>query len=342
MTAKTKEKSPDILVLGAGIIGLSCAMELAKRGTKVAIYDEAWPPRGASWVAAGMLAPAHEAIDAHHPKLFDLCSASSGLWREFRDVLENDGSTDIGYRAEPKLVVTKNQDLKSVQKRLARLSELQIPHRFLEKAELFELEPAITTSAAGAIALETDHQVDNRAVIDALIARCETLGVERLSDPTEANIVLRTTGWQSRGVRPVKGQIISLAPRPRGPKHVINYNDLYIVPKKDRVVVGATSEEGLSDTETHREVTEDLLERALEIVPCLRDNPVVECIAGVRPSPPDHAPVLGRMKNGDFIATGHYRNGILLAPITAQIMADMILEEKVSDLAAAFSPDRFS
>ncbi|MEM6411461.1 MAG: FAD-dependent oxidoreductase [Pseudomonadota bacterium] len=342
MTAKTNQKSPEVLVLGAGIIGLSCAMELARRGVKVAIYDEAWPPRGASWVAAGMLAPAHEAIDAHHPKLFDLCLASSGLWSEFRDFLENEGSTDIGYRAEPKLVVVKNQDLKWVQKRLALLSEMQIPHRFVEKTELSELEPAITTSAAGAIALETDHQVDNRAVIRALIAGCETLGVERLSDPKKANIVLRTTGWQSRGVSPVKGQIISLAPRPGSPKHVINYNDLYIVPKEDRIVVGATSEEGSSDTETNPEATEDLLEKALEIVPCLRDNLVIECIAGVRPSPPDHAPVLGRMKNGDFIATGHYRNGILLAPITAQIMADMILDEKVSDLAAAFSPDRFA
>ncbi|MEM7661679.1 MAG: FAD-dependent oxidoreductase [Pseudomonadota bacterium] len=336
----------DITVIGAGIIGLSCAWELAKRGAKVSIFEKRWPPRGASWAAAGMLAPVSEAATeiGGHECLFDLCMESAALWPNFAADLETASGIDLGYRSGPSLTIATSADrLASFEAASVALTRRNIPHKLLTEAEARSLEPSLGPTIVGGLRYDIDGQIDNRAVMNALIKACEKVGVKLASQPTpDGAATLETIGWQASDSRPVKGQLMSLLPTTGGPRHVLNDRDLYIVPKADRIVIGATSEPGLSDNAVDISATDTLLRRAVSIVPALAEADILERWAGIRPATDDRAPIMSAENGSHYVATGHYRNGILLAPITARIMADMILEGRTSDLAAAFSPDRFA
>lgn len=370
-----KASPQSIAVIGAGIIGLSCALELADRGRDVTIFEKAWPPRGASWAAAGMLAPAFEAAEGlgAHPKLFDLCDASAGLWPDWAAMLEARTGLPSGYMPGPSLAIAtsaKEADrLASIQSRLT-IHPLA-PEACLTR--LRDIEPAIEAEVQAAMLLPSDGQADNRRTIEALMACIEAHKRIRIKTQAPAlrleqgrldhaghDATLITSGWQSANVSidasgaviplaqldPVfstlqifGGQMLAVAPIENGPKMTIRCGDLYIVPKSDRIIIGATTEPGRALKRPEADVIQRLKARAVVLCPALADAPIIETWAGIRPGTQDHAPLLGLSRVDDlYVATGHYRNGILLAPITAQIMADLIVSGITSDLAAGFSP----
>ena len=367
---------PSIAVIGAGIIGLSCALELADRGARVTLYEKQWPPRGASWAAAGMLAPAFEAAAAPgtHPRLFELCDASARLWPSWSADLEAKSGRAAGYVPGPSLAIaqTAEQAAKLNAVRQALSDHDLAPRDCLDR--LGEVEPAIAADTCGALLLPSDGQADNRATLDALLAcaeRHERIDIQTREAPLDAtptgidhaghDATLIASGWRSakvaleRGqaktdlaaldplfseVHAYGGQMLAVAPVENGPKLTVRCGHIYIVPKSDRIIIGATTEPGRTSLEPVASTIQSLHQAAAEICPALAGAKVIESWAGIRPGTRDHAPILGETSvPGLFIASGHYRNGILLAPLTARIMADLILDQNSSDLARAFSPE---
>ena len=364
-----------IAVIGAGIIGLSCAVELADRGLRVTLYDKTWPPRGASWAAAGMLAPAFEAIaePGTHPNLFDLCDQSARLWPEWAGKLEARTGLSSGYHPGPSIAIA--LDALQTRKLTAVASTLKTRPDAPQDctSRLQSLEPAIQTGVQAAILLPSDGQADNRKTLAALAACAEahpgiTIHPHEAPLRSERNRLdhaghkstLLTAGWGT-GVVAVEetgrripilnwdvmldeidcygGQMLAVAPVEGAPKMTVRCGHIYIVPKADRIIIGATTEPGRRIKAAEPDVIADLQRRAAEICPVLADAPVLETWVGIRPGTHDHAPILGETAMpGLFVASGHYRNGILLAPITAQIMADLIVDGQSSTLARAFSP----
>ena len=364
-----------IAVIGAGIIGLSCALELADRGLDVSLYEKNWPPRGASWAAAGMLAPAFEAAATPntHPNLFQLCTQSAALWPEWAASLEQKSGAASGYQPGPSLAVAMTADEASHLEAMARHMAGTPSAPQSCQIRLHEIEPAIEGQLQAAWLLPSDGQVDNRLTMAALIALADDhprirlvseaanfSAVDGVLDHLGHDATLICAGWgtahikvQDRGrtkslvewepslgeITCYGGQMLSVAPIAGAPNTTIRCGNLYIVPKADRIVIGATTEPGRVLTEAEPDIVETLRARAIEICPGLAPAEVIETWAGVRPGTKDHAPLLGATRAPNlFVASGHYRNGILLAPITAQIMGDLIVDGKTSDLAAAFAP----
>ena len=364
-----------IAIIGAGIVGLSCALELADRGVRVTLYDKQWPPRGASRAAAGMLAPAFEAIGAadHHPNLFEFCDTSAGLWPDWADRLEKRAQMPSGYHSGPTLAVAfteaEVEKLKAVRATLSN-------HPLAPKAclaDLHAIEQTVAGHVLAALLLPSDGQVDNRRTMDALVCcveQHELIKIETESAPLKWSAggldhaghqaTLVTAGWQSGAVmvqrnsalvdirelepvlgdvQPIGGQMLAVEAIENGPRSTIRAGHLYIVPKSDRIIIGATSEPGRVLDQPKSEQIAELRARAIEICPVLAQANILESWAGVRPGLPNHAPLLGETRVENlFVASGHYRNGILLAPITAQIMGDLIVDGRRDALATKFAP----
>lgn len=364
-----------VAIIGAGIIGLSCALELAERGARVSVFEREWPPRGASWAAAGMLAPAFEAAAAPgtHPRLFELCQASAEAWPDWAQRLETRSGRSSGYTPGPSLALAKTPEQADLLTAIG--SKLSGPTLAPQPCadHLQDIEPAVQTDLLAAALLPSDGQADNRRTLEALMASVSahaniTLyehepvlrSVSGQLDHAGHAATLITAGWQSAQVQidhggqlipaasldPVfdeveiyGGQMLAVAPVAGGPQMTVRCGHLYIVPKTDRIIIGATTEPGRALEQPDHDTIADLHRQAAEICPVLADATVLETWAGIRPGTRDHAPILGETRcPGLFVATGHYRNGILLAPITAQIMADLILAGQASELAAAFAP----
>ncbi|MEO0981177.1 MAG: FAD-dependent oxidoreductase [Pseudomonadota bacterium] len=349
MTAASADRpgrAPDIAIIGAGIIGLSCAWALARRGARITVYDTAAPGRGASWAAAGMLAPGFEAAGEQgaHPELFEFCLAGAALWPDFADALTAATGVALGFDKTPTLAIA------TCAGEAARLAALEaalaakgVASEALLASEARALEPTLSGETEGGLLLPTDMQVDNRAVVAALIDAARQAGVAFAdAEPPEAAVRIQCTGWRTKGVAPVGGQVVSLSPDAGRPTRVVRAGDLYIVPKSDRTLIGATVEPGRTRGDADAEIVADLQARAARLCPTLAAGGVLEAWAGVRPATPDHAPMIGWTAPARLVATGHYRNGVLLAPITAEIVADMALGGAPSELAAAFAPDRFA
>ena len=351
-----------IAIVGAGIIGLSCALELAERGALVSIYDKSVPGRGASWAAAGMLAPAFEVGHERgaHPDLFDLCLKSSAIWPEFAAGLQRRCGHEVGFRSGPSLAVAASEDdLNQLERIAVALSAKDVEFESLSAGQLSNLDSGLSSHLLGGLKLPTDGHVDNRLVVLGLIRACEA--TDRISLTTNAPIddlnallsehddVLCAAGWQSAGllddaasVMPIGGQLLSVRKQAGIPDTTVRCGSIYIAPKTDRIVIGASSEPGVVRGEATEEAIETLKRAAADIYPGLAGAEILEAWAGVRPGTPDQAPLLGRVSGQPiYFATGHTRNGILLAPVTAEIMADMILDGQTSALARAFSPGRF-
>lgn len=369
------DRPNSIAVIGAGIIGLSCALELARRGTRVTLYEISWPPRGASWAAAGMLAPAFEAVgvEGGHPDLFELCQKAIALWPDWAEWLERESGQASGYRPGPSLAVALDA---AEADRLTALRIALKDHAFAPELctdRLSEIEPSLTPRAMAGLLLPSDGQVDNRLTLAALVTcaarhplieiRTEAAPVsfkDSVLDHAGHDATLLTAGWQtgsvkvatdrgSRDIRkfepalqaiePIGGQMLSVEPMEGGPQRTIRAGHIYIVPKADRIIIGATSEPGQVLRQTVPDQIARLRAKAIEICPSLANAAVLDSWAGVRPGLKSFAPLLGETRvPGLFVAAGHYRNGILLAPITAQIIADLILDQNPSELARAFSP----
>ncbi len=336
---------PDILIRGGGIIGLACAWELAKRGCAVTVYDTGRPGENASSAAAGMLAPSYEsaiAAEGVHPDLHALCIQGAEIWPDFAASLQLASGMDIDYRPGPSLAVAIDaQQAERLEVLADALAGKNIPVRRLTPEEARKAEPALLGNIKVALALLSDGQVDNRRVLAALRIVCEAEGVAFGRPAGAHDLELLATGWQSVECDPVKGQLLSLERISGAPERLVQCGDLYIVPKSDRTIIGATSEAGVCDLDVDISLADDMHRRAANLVPVLAGAKVLDRWAGLRPKTKDEAPVLGRSADGRWIATGHYRNGILLAPVTAQIMADLMLGAPVSELAKVFGPQRF-
>lgn len=334
------------------------------------------PGEGASAAAAGMLAPVTE---AHYGEqdLLRLNLASARSYPDFVARLEQQSGRPSGYVESGTVVVARDHDDRAA---LARLLEFQtrlgLDVARLGAREARALEPMLAPTIRGGIDVRGDHQVDNRALVEALLAACENAGVafvrarareversrarggrvvlEEGGDVMCDRVVIAAGAWSARiggvaartvPVRPVKGQVVHLrGRRDEVPARTIRGLDVYLVSRGDgRVVVGATVEERGFDTSASAGGVYELLKRAYELVPGVVEMELVDIAVGLRPGTPDNAPLIGPSDvDGVLIATGHFRNGILLAPVTARAIVETLVSGTPPDEIAAFSPLRFS
>ncbi len=372
-----------VIIVGGGVIGLGIGWQLVKAGCVVSIYERDQAGRAASWAAAGMLAP-HAEVHFEERDLLQLGVLSCRMYPEWVAELEADSQMNVGYRTEGTLIVgVDRDDARELEHLYESQQLLDLKVEWLTGAEAREMEALLSPKITAAIWSQDDHQVDNRAMVNALIAAyqqaggtlyekvpVETIeirggrarGVWRKSELQEADVIVLAAGCWSNDieglpevvrppVRPVKGQMLALqmeegivlqkvirAPRAKYP------TDVYLVPKDDgRLVIGATSEEMGFDTRLTAGGLFELLRGAWEAVPGIYDLPIMETWMGLRPASRDNAPILGKsVVENLIIATGHYRNGILLTPLTAREIASLILTGKTSEVIAPFQLSRFS
>lgn len=354
----------------------------AAAGMDVAICDPA-PGRGASWVAAGMLAPVSEARAAEAP-LVRICLTSVARWPAFAAELADDGGLDVGLRTEGTLQVAFDDDDRRAMDELLRVHRsLGLDSEWCSSIECRELEPLLSPRVRGGLRVGGDWQVDPRAVVSALVAAFARRGghlhkrsVGRILRAPEGavhgvelddgSVVLAGTVVLAAGaysatlaglddgelppVRPVKGEILRLQADPRAMPFIRNIRatvqgrSVYLVPRLNgEVVVGATMQEAGFDTSVRSGAIHDLLHAAIDLVPAIEELPLIETMAGLRPGTPDNAPLLGcSTVPGLVFATGHYRHGMLLAPYTADVLAEVLAGGDLPAEAASLSATRFS
>ena len=358
---------------------MSVAWRLARRGHAVGLVDRGALGRGATWAAAGMLAPAAE-LGFEELDLYGLGRQSLRRWPAFARQLEAEAGRSVGYRDEGTLVVADDRDSAAELRRLYRFQrEHGAPVEWWTIDEAIDAEPLLSPRLPAAIWSPDDHQVDNRQLADALAIAVRGAGVTVRENVEVASVtpgesptvelatgerlgaralVLAAGAWSAGlgglapapPVRPVKGQMLSLRMSDElALRHVVRGPDAYLVPKSDgRLVVGATSEELGHDTRVTAGGLYRILEGAVETVPGVEEMDVVETWAGLRPASRDHAPLLGASEHAGVVyATGHYRHGVLLAPVTADLVADAVEgvlggRDETAALRAPFSPLRFS
>ena len=358
--------SYDAVVIGAGIIGLACAWRAAERGLSVVVLERDEPGAGASGVAAGMLAPVTEA-DFGEETLLRANLESRRMWPAFASELETLTGLEVGYRETGALVVAADRDDAGELRRLHALHEsLELGSTWLPPSALRREEPGLSPRVAGGILAPDDAVVSPRAVVGALAAAVERAGGEIRSGAevvgleTESGRVtgVRTAGgrvatervvlaagcWSGEGietggplpsVRPVKGQLLELRARPGRPapaERIVRSPRCYILARADgRVILGATVEEQGFDTTVTADGMYRLLEAAWEILPDVSELELVSARAGLRPGTPAGEPVVGPGEpDGLVIATGHYRNGVLLAPLTGERVAGYLAGAEVA------------
>ena len=368
--------APDVVVAGAGVVGLSVAWRAAQRGLSVAVVDDA-PGTGASYAAAGMLAPVAEAAYGEEP-LVELSRASLALYPAFVAELEAAAGAPVGLRTAGTLVVGFDEDdARALEQTHAFHVELGLDATRLTPRACRAQEPSLSPRLRAGVRISGDHSVEPRALHVALLAAGAAAGV-RLVAGRVASLAVdegRATGlhledggtlvagqtvlalgaWSGRlpglpdgavPVRPVKGQILRLQGTPllEGTvRALVRGRSVYLVPYgADRLVVGATVEEQGFDPRVTAGAVLDLLRDATEVVPGLTELALVETLARWRPGTPDNGPLLGRSAvPGLVLATGHYRNGVLLAPLTGQVVADVLAGGALTGPAAGFAGDRF-
>src|SRR4051794_18554944 len=357
--AMTSTEAPDVTVVGGGVIGLSVAWAAARRGLSVTVLDRGALGDGASRVAAGMLAPVSEA-EAGEPALLRAGLASAARWPDFAAALEEASGAPSGYRRCGTLVVARDADeAEALDRERALREQLGVPVERLRSSEARRLEPGLAPGVRAALDVPVDHAVDPRTLVAALVLACEHAGVvlrpgEEVHElPSAGRVVLATGAWAGPPVRPVKGQILRLRD-PDGPglvERVIRGahtaggrgSGFYLVPRGDgRYVLGATMEERGFDTTVTAGGVRELLQEAQLVVPGLDELVLEEAAAGLRPGTPDNGPLLGERPDGVILATGHHRNGILLAPLTGEAIAALLVGEALPEVAAPFAPGRFA
>ncbi len=366
---------PDITIIGAGIIGLSLGWRLCQAGLSVTIFDQAEAGMAASWAAAGMLAPQIEA-EPGEESLLPLLLEARALWPDFARELAAASGVDLGYRSEGLLWVAANTDeARRLQQHGRYLQEQRCQIDWLDADAVRCYEPLLSPAIQGGLYSPEDHQVDNRQVMQALatvfikaggtirentpvvdlIKQQDIVTDVQLSDSIHPidQLVIASGAWSRKllgkdvrlPVRPVKGQMLAvqMPVTTHLLQHVIWGEDVYLVPRHDgRLLIGATVEEQGFNTDVTAGGLLHLLRQAWEILPGIAELPVLETWAGLRPGSLDDAPIWGETPwQNVHLATGHYRNGILLAPLTARVMTAYLLTGKISDSASHYTRKRF-
>src|SRR5487761_224928 len=348
----------DTLIAGGGIIGASLAFELARHGQAVLVLDRQEPGREASWSAAGTISPAP---DHESPAIAALGCESYRLYPEFVAAIE--AATGKSAAFHPDGAIELFLDPEGEIERDRRLEEIcshGIAAEAISLSEAKRREPAVGPGARAEIR-------GNVEVISVFIEKGRCRGVlavraekrssgkleVRQGEKIAARNVVIAAGWHSAEIGgsesyaptiPVRGQMAALGHVPGAPRTILRSARGYMAPRDDgRVVVGSTLESGVFDTRTTPAGLQKILAAATEMAPALAEAPVLETWAGLRPDSPDHLPIIGPTGiEGLFVATGHYRNGMLLAPATAKYLAEWIATGKASAWFEPFSPLRFA
>jgi glycine oxidase len=364
-----------VVVIGGGVVGLAAGYELARRGREVLVLESGQLPGAATRAAAGMLAPTSEA-DLADRSLVDFELDSLRRYPGFVAGIEGLTGRSCGRRTEGTLWVALNQDQEGDLHRLAAMQGAKgLAARWLTSQEVRSREPHVSGRVVAGLLIESDHQVDPRALSAALGAAIGALGgrlmtgypvtrvrdgagqVQGVSGVTEGTAfhvacdvaVLAAGVWSGGveasvpplGVRPVKGQLVRLA-GPEMVHHVVRTPEVYLVPRRGgELLIGATMEEqGLDALPTAGAIL-DLLREAWRVLPAVYDLAVTELSVGFRPAVRDHRPVIGAAATrGLFVATGHFRNGVLLAPATAHYLAEWIVGGSPPTALAPFGVER--
>lgn len=366
----------DVVVIGGGVIGLSVARALTlKQVGSVLVLERAELGRESSFAAAGMLAPQAEANIAD--AFFKLSCQSRDLYPALAVQLMEETGIDIELdRTGTIYCAFTDHDQEEIERRYNWQREAGLAIEQLTAKEARELEPSLADDLRAALKFPLDTQVENRKLLEALIAANQRLGVKlltniraqslsvhrgRVSGVTTSrgfvstrNVVLASGAWTSFidtensapqiRIEPVRGQMICFEAQPSVARHVIYSPRGYLVPRHNgRLLAGSTTEEAGFDKQVTDAGLRSIRVHALEIAPVVSRLPLVDSWSGLRPRAPDGLPVMGKTgeTEGICFATGHYRNGILLAPVTGQLIADLIADNVVSSELNAFAPDRF-
>ncbi len=379
----------DAIIIGAGIIGLSLAIELNKRGLRVLVVEKGEPGREASWAAGGMLADFPLEMPA---ALRELATASARMYPEFVHELEDESRIKIDLRSNGALVFVEPEKAKpygdatpghwttecgALPQSLCELEPaMEVAGRISKFKTLFLHERSVDPRhlTAAAIAAAKHRTIDFSSgdrVLAIEIAHGKAAGVRTNKTRFSGGVVVNCAGawageigWGGTGVtdssvakveggsalpceiptRPVKGQMLCVVmPEKELVRHVIRTPDVYLIPRSDgRLLIGATQEEAGFDKQTIPETIQKLRQAALEVVPKLAEARILEAWAGLRPGTPDALPIMGATSTpGYFVATGHFRDGILLAPITARLMGQVICGERPEFELTEFEVSRF-
>ncbi|MEP6637339.1 MAG: glycine oxidase ThiO [Acidobacteriota bacterium] len=368
----------DVVVIGGGVIGMAVARALAgRRAGRVVLIERASLGREASYGAAGMLAPQAEADSAD--EFFSLCCRSRDLYPAFADDLQAESGIDIELDTTGTMYVAFSEhDQIEIDHRYDWQSKAGLRVEKIDAEDARLLEPCISAEVRSALRFPDDIQVENRRLLSALAVSIENFGVHLMTGTTveslriehekivgvetsqgfvaAANVVIAGGAWTtfianssttigSLRVEPVRGQMLCFEALPRLTEHVIYSPRGYIVPRRDgRLLAGSTTEHAGFDKRMTGAGVHSILSHALEISPAISGLSLIDSWAGLRPRASDGLPVMGAAGEtaGLFFATGHYRNGILLAPLTGELLAGLIMDNVVSPLWRAFSPDRFA
>jgi glycine oxidase len=355
-------KSWDAIVVGAGIIGLSLAIELKKHGLRVLVVEKGEPGREASWAAGGMLvdSPAETAAPMQ-----ELAAASARMYPEFVDELQDESGLKIDLRSMGTIVLTRLVSgigpgaAESLPRPLAALEPslrtLNADEPRLTASFVRErcVDPRQLTGAAVAAARHRGIDFSSGDEVLAVeVAKGRASGVRTNKTQFGSDVVVNCAGaWagqigpHSLPTRPVKGQMLSvIMPEKELVRHVIRTPDVYLIPRSDgRMVIGATQEEAGFNKQTIPETIQRLRGAAIALVPKITDARILEAWAGLRPGTPDGLPILGATATpGYFAASGHFRDGILLAPVTAKLMAEVMTGQRPQIDISRFSPARFA
>ena len=331
-------QSPDIVIAGAGLIGLACALECDRRGLRAVVVERGSALQGASSAAAGMLA-AHD--PANPLALSDLARQSAALYPAFLGQVAAPSEAALPFETEWALEQDGSSGDQTLLPSLCSTGFRSVHEYSLDPRKLGTAVLAAVRRSGIALLEATPVQSVTETSGHVLVhTKGETIACDRFVDCTGA--------WSSLPVRPAKGQMLRVyAP---GLLHsathgnvVVRTGEIYLVPRLDgSVVIGATIEDAGFDTAVHEADMAILMQRAGALIPVLMGAPRIESWAGLRPDTPDHLPLIGRVSERMFAASGHFRNGILLAPATALVIGQLLAGEQPELDLHAFAPARFS
>jgi glycine oxidase len=365
-------KPYDAVVAGGGLIGASIALELATEGLSVAVFDAQHPGREASWASAGMISPAPESSEM--ASLLPISLASVSLYPEFIQRLEEVSDRTVGYRNDGALDLLLNGTGQAEMDEILALHHgAGLRAEALSGPEAREIEPALTGELRAAIHRPDEASLDNRLLTEATLEAARRKGVEIF--PGNGAKALWTDGAKCKGlqlqngrveagwtvvaagcfsariegvaayapVTPAKGQMMALRCNSVNLKKDLWSGHMYLVPRHDgRIIAGSTVEYKGFDRNVTVAGMRKILTGAISLVPALESARIEETWAGLRPDTPDHLPILGPTDlDGLLIATGHFRSGILLTPVTARLIREWVTTQKVTEDWAPFSPMRF-